>query len=127
MVERLNPKCTKNCQFGNGSVIVYGTIFNQGTIPLVHLNMRVNGTIYRNLLQTHVVPMLQESICENPNFMQDNAPYDKVILVIEYLKEQNVEVMDWPSQSPALNKIQNLGNTSETRVMSRNPTNGEYL
>ena len=124
--EKLDPKCTKKTvKFGGGSVILFGMISSQGTTPLVRLNTRVNVAIYKNLLQNHVVPILQESTCANPIFMQDNAPCHKAKLVMEYLKEQNVEVMDWPPQSPDLNPIEKLWNTLGTRVMARNPTNVE--
>ena len=91
MGERLDPKCKKKTvKFRGGSVMAFGMISSQGTTPLILLNTRENGTIYRNLLQNHVVSILQESTCENPIFIQDNASCHKTKLVMECLKKQNL-------------------------------------
>ena len=94
--ERLNKKCTKKTvKFGGGSVMVFGMISWDGTTDLVRLITRVNGTIYKNMLRDHVIPILRNSECENPIFMQDNAPCHKAKHVMEFLKEQNVDVLDY--------------------------------
>jgi hypothetical protein len=41
-------------------------------------------------------------------FMQDNAPCHKAIPVLEFLQENRVPIMKWPSQSLNLNPIENL-------------------
>ena len=46
---------------------------------------------------------------------------------MNYLSEQDFEIMDWPSQSPDLNPIENLWKTLGVKVMERNPTNTEDL
>lgn len=126
--ERLDKKCTKKTvKFGGGSVMVFGMMSAQGTGDLVRLNTRVNGTIYKNVLKDHVIPILRNSECEKPIFMQDNAPCHKAKHVMEFLKEQNVDVLDWPPQSPDLNPIENLWYTLGKKVSARNPTDTEDL
>lgn len=126
--ERLKEKCTKKTvKFGGGSVMVFGMISWEGTTDLIRLDVKVNGTIYKNLLRDHVIPAIRNSVFENPIFMQDNAPCHKAKHVMEFLKEQNVDVFDWPPQSPDLNPIENLWSTIGNRVSARNPTNTEDL
>lgn len=40
--------------------------------------------------------------------MQDNGPPHVVIIVIKYMHEVEMQVLDWPAQSPDLNPIENL-------------------
>ena len=122
--ERLSAKCTKKTvKFGGGSVMVLGMFSNQGTTPLVRLQTRVNAQIYKNIVQDHVVPIIQNSGFDRATFMQDNAPCHKAKVVMSYLSEQDFEIM----QSPDLNPIENLWNTLGVKVMERNPTNTEDL
>ena len=41
-------------------------------------------------------------------FMQDNAPCHKSTCILEFLAENCIPIMDWPSQLPDLNPIENL-------------------
>ena len=119
--ERLSAKCTKKTvKFGGGSVMVFGMFSCQGTTPLVRLQTHVNAQIYKNIVQDHVVPIIQNSECY---FMQDNVPCHKAKVVMSYLSEQDFEIMDWPQQS----SIENLWKTLRVKVMERNPTNTEDL
>ena len=100
---------------------------SQGTTPLVRLQTRVNVQIYKNIVQDHVVPIIQNSDFDRATFMQDNAPCHKAKVVMSYLSEQDFEIMDWPPQSPDLNPIENLWKTLGVKVTERNPTNMEDL
>ena len=114
-------------RIGGGSVMVFGMFSSQGTTPLVRLQTRVNAQIYKNIVQDHVVPIIQNSGFDRATLMQDNAPCHKAKVVMSYLSEQDFEIMDWPLQSPDLNPIENLWKTLGVKVMERNPTNTEDL
>ena len=76
--ERLSAKCTKKTvKFGGGSVMVFEMFYSQGTTPLVRLQTRVNAQIYKNIVQDHVVTIIQNSGIDRATFMQDNAPCHK--------------------------------------------------
>ena len=100
---------------------------SQGTTPLVRLQTRVKAQIYKNIVQDHVVPIIQNSGFDRATFMQDNSPCHKAKVVMSYLTEQDFEIMDWPPQSPDLNPTENLWKTLGVKVMERNPTNTEDL
>ena len=99
----------------------------QGTTPLVRLQTRVNAQIYKNIVQDHVVAIIQNSGFDRATFMQDNAPGHKAKVVMSYLSEQDFEIMDWPPQSPDINPIENLWKALRVKVMERNPTDTEDL
>ena len=122
--ERLSAMCTKKTvKFRGGSVMLFGMFPSQGTSPLVRLQTRVNAQIYKNIVQDHVVPIIQNSRFDRATFMQDNAPCHKAKVEMSYLSEQDFEIMDWPPQSPYLNPIEYFRKTLEMKVMERTPTN----
>lgn len=41
-------------------------------------------------------------------FMQDDAPYHRALDTMRFLKESDLQVMNWPPQSPDLTPIENL-------------------
>ena len=68
--ERLSAKCTKKTiKFGGGSVMVFGMFSSQGTTPLVRIKTRVKTQIYKNIVQHHVVPIIQNSGVDRATFM----------------------------------------------------------
>ena len=126
--DRLSAKCTKKTvKFGGESVMVFGVFSSQGTTPLVRLQTRVNALIYKNIVQDHVVPIIQKSGFDMATLMKDNAPCHKAKVVMSYLSDQDFEIMDWLPQSPDLNQIKNLWKTLGVKVMERNLTNTEDL
>ena len=101
--------------------MVFGMFSSQGKTPFVRLQTRVNAQIYKNIVQDHVVPIIQNSRFDRATFMQDNAPCHKAKVVMIYLSEQDFEIMDWPPQSPDLNPIENLWKTLGVKVMEKIP------
>ena len=93
--ERLRAKCTKKTvKFGGRSVMVFRMFSSQGRMPLVWLQTRVNAQIYKNIVQDHVVPIIQNSGFDRATFMQDNAPCHKAKVVMSHLSEQDFKIMD---------------------------------
>jgi len=96
MGERLGPLIV--CEEGGIGAAEYQDILYDGLFSLID-----------DLLEPPEDP---EMICVTNNntfvFMQDNAPCHKANEVIEFLKENQIPVMEWPPQSPDLNPIENL-------------------
>ena len=62
---------------------------------------------YKTLMEISFLPEIREV---KPKFiyMQDNASIHKARMVMEYLKEEQLNVLDWPPRSPDLNPIENV-------------------
>ena len=84
----------KTVKFGGGIVMMFGIFFIHVTYPLVRLNTRVNTAIYKNLLEDHVIPSINNSGINDTIFMQDNAPCHKAKSVS--FNGKNLGKRSWP-------------------------------
>ena len=60
-------------------------------------------------------------------FQHDNDPKHTAIVVKSYIRDNQITTLQWPSQSPDLNPIENLWSILDNRTKLRRPQTEEQL
>jgi len=86
----------------------------------------MDGEFYTKILEKHV-PEMKSMLKGKWRLQQDNDPKHTSRIAQNFLKSNVPEVLDWPSNSPDLNPIENLWAIVKTRVKKRRPKNSDEL
>ena len=83
----------------------------------------MDGAYYIQILQDHLIRNARKQFGRRWRLLQDNDPKHKSRIVKKFLDEEVPEVVDWPSNSPDANPIENLWSVIKRRVEKRRPSN----
>ena len=86
----------------------------------------MNAKFYVEILENHI-PEIDAILGDNWRLQQDNDPKHTSRLAKEFLHNNVPEVMDWPSNSPNLNLIENLWAIVKRNVECRMSKNLDEL
>lgn len=93
---------------GGGGVMIWAGFSTGGKTELALVPQKMNSIVYIELLEAMMIEKEEELCGENFIFQQDNASIHSARTAKDFFREQNINVLDWPSRSIDLNPIENI-------------------
>jgi len=87
----------------------------------------INSEKYISVVSTSLIPFLKKRVNGQMIFQQENAPCHKSRVALGFFDENNVNLLEWPANSPDLNPIENLWSIIKRRVAKRSAKNRDEL
>ena len=114
-----NCAIVEHDRYGGGSLMVWGGISVRFRTELLVLNGTLTGQRYINeVLQPVVLPFVQQ----HHVVLQDvNARPHRARIVQQFLQQNNVDHLNWPTRSPDLSPIEHVWDILGQRVRQRVP------
>ncbi|KAK3510100.1 hypothetical protein QTP70_026829 [Hemibagrus guttatus] len=107
-----------------GSIMLWGCFSAAGTGRLVRIEGKMNAAMYRDILDENLLQSALDLILGRWFiFQKDNDPKHTAKITKEWLRDNSVNVLEWPSQSLDLNPIEHLWKDLKMAVHRRCPTN----
>jgi transposase len=126
--ERYKPWCSAGTVKHDKKINVWGCFSANGVGDLYLVEGILKKEQYQTILETHAIPSaLRLFGDQNWIFQQDNDPKHTAKVIKLWFVNNNTQILDWPSQSPDLNPIENLWSILDNSLKLRRPNNEQEL
>ena len=123
--EAYSPKNTvPTVNFGGGSIMNWGYFSAKRVGKISVIDGKMNTQKYTQILQENLMSSIESfELPFDYIFQQDNDPKNTAKSTKKWLSENNVNVLQWPSESPNLNPIGNFWWFLKIQIRKREPAN----
>ena len=97
-----NPGTIPTVKHGGGSIMLWERFSVAGTERRVRIEGKVNGAKYREILDENLQSAQDIRLGQRFTFQQDNDPKHTAKTMQEWLQDNSLNVLEWPSLSPDL-------------------------
>ena len=109
-------------KFGGGSILIWGCFSTKGVGKISVMDGKMNAQKYKQILQENLMPSVESLELTSENiFQQDIDPKHTDKSTKKWLSENNVNVLQWLTQSPDLNPIDDLWRFLKIQIRKRAP------
>ena len=97
-------------KFGGGSLMLWGCMTAQGVGYTCRIDRRMDAEVYTGILDDYLLPTIEYYNLDKDTviFQQDNDPKHTSHAAREWFQGNEIEVLEWPAQSPDLSPIEHL-------------------
>ena len=107
---------------------MWGCFSSAGTGKLARIEGMMDGAKYRKIIEGNLFQSSRDlRLGRRFTFQQDNNHKHTAKATPEWFKGKHLNVLEWPSQSPDLNPIENLWYDLKIAVHQQNPSNLKEL
>ena len=123
-----NPKSeVKRIPKNRQKIMVWGGFSIKDLVGFHSFNIIMDGLYYVQILQDHLIRNARKQFGGRWRLQQDNDPKHRSRVAQQFMSKEVPEMLNWPSNSPDVNPVENLWSIIKRRVEKRKPTNLQEL